>query len=174
MLGGGFALRQAKRTTWTCGSCRGEGGLGTVAAVDISMSSDPRGACRVSEMDRSEERTLGLPHDTPGGVARPGGWVVGSQQMPISRAGDCIMHESGLDRGARHLFGGHRRGGDRPLGDRQLHLTPGPGPASLRLRPAPPSWGPGENYSTSFVWQSIQFFSSPLFAILRFSPLQSS
>lgn len=32
VLGGGFALRQAPRTTWTCGSCCGEGGLGTLGS----------------------------------------------------------------------------------------------------------------------------------------------
>lgn len=67
MLGVGLLRDRPRGLPGHAGRIEEMVGWGQWAAVDISMSPDPRGACRVSEMDRSEERTLGLPHDTPGG-----------------------------------------------------------------------------------------------------------
>lgn len=89
--------------------------------VDISMSSEAkRGQGRAVSWKGAEERTLGLAHDARGqgiekdvgGQQGPAGWVTGGKQVPVSCA--CLHPEcnSGLDPGARCLFGGHLAQGE--------------------------------------------------------------
>lgn len=119
---------------------------------DISMSSQPRGACRVSERDRSEERIGGGP--SHGAPVR--GWP--GQPRPGSRACLGTVSERGLNRGARHLCGGHLRvGRTDPRGTDSCAR----GPAWPSLRPAPRAGGQ-VRITARVLFGSQYNFSRPL------------